>query len=298
MRSPAEWPWIRRARSWRWVGVAEAVQRRSSLDQTRFLAATLTFYSFVSLFPLILLVLSVIGVFVGDDARRAELVSQVAEEIPGLGPLVDRNLRALVNGRAVSGIVGAIGLVYTGVDVIQAAQHALGRIFRTGEGGGPLWRRARSYLLLGALAPFVMASVAVTVLVGGVRAEGVGGETLQVLGGGLVVAFDVVLFLAVYRVVTPAPGPSVRRHLPGALLTTVGWTLLKLTGSWYGTRIAAKGTAIYGTFAIVVGVLAVLHLASRFFLQGAELTAVLTEERSGEGGPGASSMNPRPPRPS
>jgi membrane protein len=289
MRPPSDWAWVRGARDWtlvqwarrrRWVRIAISLLRRSSLDQTRFLAGTLTFYAFVSLFPLILLVLSVAGFFVSDDARRAEIVSDIADEIPGLGPLIDRNLRALVDGRAITGLVGVLGLIYAGVDVIQAAQHALGRIFRTGEGGGTFVRRLRSYALLAALAPFALGSLVLTILVGGVRAEGIGGVTLQVLGHLAVVAADAVLILVVYRLVTPGTGPSTRDHLPGALLATAGWTLLKLLGSWYGTRVAAKATAIYGTFAVVVGVLAVLHLSSRFFLQGAELTAVLLEERS------------------
>jgi hypothetical protein len=55
--------------------------------------------------------------------------------------------------------------------------------------------------------------------------------------------------------------------------------VLKLAGTWYVTRVVSGATAVYGTFGTVVGVLAIIALASKVFLYGAELNAVLIEER-------------------
>jgi hypothetical protein len=63
------------------------------------------------------------------------------------------------------------------------------------------------------------------------------------------------------------------------VVAAVGWTVLKLLGTWYVTRVVGNATAVYGTFGTVVGVLALLYLASRVFLYGAELNAVLLEQR-------------------
>ncbi|HEX2024891.1 MAG TPA: YhjD/YihY/BrkB family envelope integrity protein, partial [Actinomycetota bacterium] len=107
----------------------------------------------------------------------------------------------------------------------------------------------------------------------------------------------VVVFLAAYR------GLLRRRHpwsdlLPGAMFGALGWSLLKVVGTWYATSTVERSETVYGAFAATVGVLVLLYLAGRVFVYGAELNAVLIEERGGgpmvTGRNGASRTNDDP----
>jgi hypothetical protein len=98
----------------------------------------------------------------------------------------------------------------------------------------------------------------------------------------ILVAFglDVVLFLVTYRVLRGgrAAWPDL---VPGAVFVALGWTGLKLLGAWYAGRTAEGSAPVYGAFATAVGVLVIMYLAARLYVYGAELNAVLLEERGG-----------------
>jgi uncharacterized BrkB/YihY/UPF0761 family membrane protein len=112
--------------------------------------------------------------------------------------------------------------------------------------------------------------------------------------GGALVAFalDLGLFLLTYRVLA-GRGTSLRDLLPGALFAAIGWTALKLLGTWYATLTVERSGSVYGPFAATIGVLVILYLAARMFVYGAELNAVLIEEKGGGpmGGPNGGAGN-------
>lgn len=269
-------------RAW---SIARDTFHRGRRDSARFMAAQLTFFAFISLIPLLLLTLSTIGFFLaGNTAREAEWVNRLSETIPGIADLIDRNLRATIETRATTGIIGLAGLVYVGVDVIQGAQHVLGQVFRTGEGGGPWVRRFRSYVLLAALGPVAIATAVGSALASQIGGSGVAGVLLATAGLLLGLVIDFAVFAVFYDAITPKPGPRFRDHLPGAAFGAVGWSVLKLVGALYTTRVVERATAIYGTFAAVIGIMVILHFAARLFVYGAELSAVLIERRRGTAG--------------
>lgn len=259
--------------------LAVSVHRRASEDSVGTLAAALTYAAFLSLFPLILLGLSVVGFLLsGDRATQREWVERLTGTIPGLGPLVGRNIGAVVDGRAGTGILGLLGVVWTATGLGRAAQDALGRVFRT-QSRGAVRRRLRSFATTVGLGVLALASVVLTGLAAGWRGGGAVAVVLRALGIAAGVVIDLGFFLVAYRSLTPGRGPRLLDHLPGAALTAVGWTVLKLAGSLYTLRVVARATALYGTVGAVFGLLAVLHLATRLFLYGAELSAVLMERR-------------------
>ncbi|MBI2237542.1 MAG: YihY/virulence factor BrkB family protein [Actinobacteria bacterium] len=259
--------------------LALSVHRRASEDSVGTLAAALTYSAFLSLFPLVLLGLSAVGfLLAGDRAAQREWVDRLSGAIPGLGPLVGRNIEAVVDGRAGTGVVGLLGAVWTATGLGQAAQEALGRIFRTASRGA-VRRRFRSFATTGGLGVLALASVALTGLAAGWRGGGAVAVVLRALGIAAGVVIDLGFFLVAYRSLTPGRRPGLLEHLPGAALTAAGWTTLKLAGSLYTLRVVGRATALYGTVGAVFGLLAVLHLATRLFLYGAELSAVLMERR-------------------
>lgn len=262
-----------------------AVHRRGGADGAGTLGAALTYQTFLSLFPLVLLGLSAVGfLLAGNTAQQADWTRRFTGAIPGLASLVGRNLKAAVDGRFGTGALGLIGVAWTGGALSSAAAGALGRIFRTPPASGTadaVRRRARALATMAGLGLLGLASTVLTGLATGWS----GNPALRLLGIALGVAVDLGFFLVAYRSLTPPGGPAFRDHLPGAVAMTAGWTGLKVAGSWYAVRVVARARALYGTVGAVFGLLAVLSLAVRLFLYGAELSAVLLERRRAANAP-------------
>jgi inner membrane protein YhjD len=272
---------IARIRRNRLVARVLEINGRFGADGGGYLAAALAYYAFFSLFPLLLLGASVAGfVLAGDPAGQARLAGKLAGSIPGLGSLLGDNVRAVVDARGATGIVGLVGALWSGTGLARAASYALATVNRTKEPGNYLKTQAwalSSTVGLGLLA------VATTLLGAGIRAVPVHGAAhLGLMISAIVVSLvlDLTLFVTAYKVLHRGPSTPMKRIWRGALLPAAGWTALKFAGSWYAARTVKGSTAVFGAFASVVGILVILYLISRLFVFGAEINAVFDEDRT------------------
>jgi membrane protein len=270
---------------------AKAVTDRYGADSGGYLAAGIAYYAFLSLFPLMLLGLSVMGfVLAGRPELQAEVAEEITQAVPGLEGLIGDNLDALIATRAGAGLIGLVALLWTGTGVVGAARNALRRIFRQPLPAGIWEDKARLVMKTVGLGVLALCATALTAATGVLDADGPVGVVLIVLVSLLGFALDLSLFLISYRTLMRGRTPW-SRLLPGSLFGAIGWTLLKLLGTWYVTRVVGNASAVYGTFASTVGVLVLLYLAARLFLYGAELNAVLWEQSKEGGGLGMESRN-------
>jgi len=266
--------------------MARAVGRRAGEDAGGELADSLTYHAFLSLFPLLLLAASVIGFLLSrNPSAEGDWVGRLSGSVPGLGPLIARNLRAGVDGRAGAGIVGLVGFLWTGLGLVESGRNTLSRILRRARGSNVVSKKLRSVAALGGLGIVALASTTATGLLAGLGGGSGLGMAVRAFGILAAAGVDAGFFLVLYRVLAPGRGPAFRELVPGAVVMTVGWTGLKLGGTWYGIRVVAKATAVYGTFVAVIGVLALLSIACRMFVYGAELDMVLAEERHARAAP-------------
>lgn len=257
------------------------LNERYGEDAGGYLAAAITYYAFLSFFPLLLLALSVAGFLLASRPElQAEVRTAVAEAVPGLQAIVGKNLDAIESTRAGAGVVGLIGLLWTGSGVVGAGRNAIREVHREGPRKGGLGQRVWLLGVTVGLGAIALTATALAGLAVGLDADGPLGIVLRV--GGALVAFglDLGLFLLAYRMLGRGKR-SWRRLLPGAAFAAVGWTLLKLLGTWYATTTVERSGSVYGPFAATIGVLLILYLAARVFVYGAELNAVLIEEKGG-----------------
>jgi membrane protein len=269
---------LERAKSNRIVRVAQGVSDRYAKDSGGYMSAALAYYGFLSLFPLMLLGLSVAGfVLAGRADLQAEVAAGIARAVPGLESLIGGRIDELIAVRAGTGIVGLAGLLWTGTGVAGAARNALRRIFRQPLPEGIIEDKVRLVLKTIGLGLLALLATGLASVIGGVEARGPLGVALLILVPVGTFVLDLALFLVSYRTLMKGRTPW-RDLLPGAVFAAIGWTVLKLVGAWYATRVVA-GSAVYGTFATTVGVLVLLYLAARLFVYGAELNAVLMDER-------------------
>lgn len=259
--------------------LALAIHRRYGEDSAGYLASAVAYHAFLSLFPLMLLGLAAVGFLLANDARaQTEWVDRLSQSVPGLQDLIGDSLRVVVKQRTGAGLIALIGLAWTGIGLVEAAGHALGRVFRVPEYGSFLRKKLWSIGSLLALGLLALVATGLTGLAASFNLEGAVGVGLAVVAMALGFVLDFGVFLLGYRILVQRRGPPLRRLWKGGLLAAAGWTVLKLVGAWLVGRVVANAAAVYGSFAAVIGVLFLLHLGSRLFLYGAELNAVLIEE--------------------
>lgn len=256
------------------VGTALLVQERYKADAANQLAAAIAFFGFLSLFPLLLVGLSLAGfVLAGDPAAQLEVVDAITGAIPGfsgalgesqIGDAVD----SLIENRSGVGLVGLVSLLFSGLRVVDAASVATGRVFRVEAEESAVRTRARELGVLGLLGTLVVVGAGLASL------TGAAGFLAPLLGLVAALAIDTTLFLVAYRYVNAGP-PRSARLWPGALMGAVGWVVLKTFGATFVSDKVAEANALYGTLGGVFALLFLLFLGARLYLYGAELNAVI-----------------------
>jgi len=256
------------------------VQKRFGKDGGGNLAASLTYFAFLSLFPLLLLAASILGfVLVDDPAGQARVASKLAGSIPGLGALLADNVKAVVDARGAAGIIGALGALYSGTRLAHASSFALSRVSRKPETGNILQKQVWAVGATIGLGALALLATGVGAALPALAFTSAAGAALGILGVVAGFGLDLALFTVSYRVLDRSLSPPLSDSWRGALIPAFGWTALKYLGSWYAARTVSGSTAVFGAFASVVGVLVILYLVARLFMYGAELNAVLNERR-------------------
>lgn len=264
--------WLDRLqRRHRGLGFVIAVVYKYVDDQGGYLAALITYYAFVSLFPLLLLLTTALGVLL---AGHSELQQQVVQSALSQLPVIGGQLQSPeeLSGGVVAVVVGIAGALYGGLGVGQAVQNAMDSVWAVPRNNrpDPIRSRLRSLLLL-----FVLGTAAVTAT--GLSAAG---RATQAFGGfgkaGLIVAaiaINAMICLVAFRVTT-ARHVTYRDVLPGALAAAVLWQLLQSFGAGYVAQVVARSSATNSVFALVLGLLAFLYLTSVSLVLCAEVNVV------------------------
>lgn len=247
-----------------------AVVKKFGDDGANREAALIAWWGFFSLFPLMLLLTSVLGfVLAGDpDAQRAVRDSAL-QNFPVLGPTAGQGR---LGGSLTGVVVGGVGALLSGVAVTIAAQDAFNRVYAVPkrERPNPLRARLRGLGLLAVLGTLQLLAAGVTSVL-----ASLGGVGANVLGLGVGLLLNLVLFAAVFRLLTDRSVPS--RHLrPGIVTAAVLWTVVLRLGGAYTEYVVKDAGQTYGTFAAVLGLLTWLYVGARVVVYSAEVNSVLT----------------------
>jgi membrane protein len=257
---------------------------RYQRSQGDLMAAGVTYFAFLALFPVLLLVASVIGLVLSSDALlQAELYDAVREAFPGrLGEQVVDHLQGLIGSAEIAGLIGLAGVLYAGLRTIDKLRLGMERIWK-GHVDEPEFLRdnVQDLLALVVLGGVGLASLLLTGLVTqgtskvlaflGITGAGAGVLT-WVVALALALVGDVVVFLWLLRVV-PSISHPVRLLLPGAVFGAAGVEVLKLIGGFYLSLISQSVTA--SVFGGAVGILVWINLVARFAFFTAAWTRTL-----------------------
>ena len=254
-----------------WSAFLVGVVKKYGDDRGGSLAALLTYYGFLSLFPMLLVLVTVVGfVLDGHPGFQHDLLDSALADFPVIGAQLRHNIHGF-RGSGVAFALGMAALVWGSLGVAQAAQHTMADVWYVPmhERPGFAGRLARSGLFLGALAVGVIATTVASGVVTGVAP----GAAAEIGGVVAVLIVNLGLFVATFRILTP-PQIDTRALLPGAALGAILWTALQLVGSYLVTRQLRHASELYGFFAIVLGLLAWIYLGAQITVYAAEVNVV------------------------
>ncbi|MFI5783096.1 YihY/virulence factor BrkB family protein [Nocardia sp. NPDC051570] len=247
--------WQQRHRS---VGFPLAVIYKFVDDQGGYLAALLTYYAFVSLFPLLLILSTVLSVVLKTHPHlQQRILDSAVSQFPVIGDQLGHPER--LSGGTVGLIIGIAGAVYGGLAVSVAVQNAMNIAWSVprNQRPDPFAARARGLMGLITLGPTMLALTVLSRFAAALHI-GFGFAWLLIL---VSVVLNAGLFAIAFKMATVRP-LSLRQVAPGAITAAIVWQLLQRFGSLYVIRVVRHASNTNGVFAVVLGLLGFLYLAA------------------------------------
>ena len=251
-----------------------AVWRKFSDDEAGSLAALIAYYAFLSTFPLLLVLVTVLGLVLADNpGLQQDVLNSALTEFPVIGT----QLRANVHSLSGNGFGLAVGLVLTFLGargVAGAMQNAMNKVWAVP-------RRERPGFPSSALRSIAMIAVIGLGVIVTTGLSGVGswsGTTfLGAWGRFLVIALSLVLNIGLFwlglRLAT-APQITWRELRVGAILSAIVWQILQYVGGYVVAHELRHASTLYGTFGVVLGLLAWFYLQAQLTLYVVEADVV------------------------
>jgi membrane protein len=259
----------RRQQHTRGLRFLAAVIKKFQDDQAGQLAALISYYAFVSLFPLLLVFVTILGFILQGDPDEQK---KILDGTLGQFPIISEQLKLQpLTGSTAALVFGIVLSLLAGIGITNAAQHAFNRIWNVPFKHRPdfVHSRLRGLVILAIFGTLMIIS---TTAAGFVGAASHGASTVV---AGILVAFvvNLVLFMAAFKLLTAAE-LSWRDLLPGVIVAAFSWQLLQHLGGYYIDHTLKRTGPLYGVFALVLGLLAWLYLGAQLTIFAAEVNVV------------------------
>lgn len=255
------------------LGFPLAVAYKFFDDFGGYLAALITYYGFLSLFPLLLLFSSILGWVLQD---HPEWQQRILDSAISEFPIVGEELRqtGTLSGTPFGVAVSVIAAVYGGLGVGQALQYAMNTAWMVPRNSrpNPFASRGRGLMIILTAGVAVVGATALTQVASYV-AKGVW-QSLAVDLGSVVLntgIFMLLFLIATTRSLTP------RQVLPGSVIASVLFVLLQNVGAGYVGTVVARASNLNSVFAIVFGLLIFIYSNAVVLLLALEINVVLLE---------------------
>lgn len=228
-------------------------------DSGGYLAALITYYGFLSLFPLLLLASTILGfVLSGDPSAQQAVLHSALRQFPVIGSQLKEPGR--IGGGLTGVLVGGLGALYGGLGVAMAAQNAMNIAWTVPKNNrpNPIKGRGRALLLLGTVGLAVLGTTVLSALGGGAGPFGAGLRVVALVAS---VLLNTVVFILAFRIATTRV-LTARQVAPGAVTAAIIWQLLQSFGATYVNHVVKSASATNSIFALVLGLISFIYLAS------------------------------------
>ena len=255
-----------------WLAVPVAVWKKFGDDQAGNLAALIAYSALVAIFPLLLLLVTVLDiVFKNDPARQQKVVDYALKNYPVIGTDLEKSIGHL-NQTGIALAVAVVGIFIGALGVANSLQNALNSVWEIPFARRPgfPWSWLRSAALIVVVGTGIIVTTALSVLAAGVH---VLHHDLSVLAIVVSLVLNFGLFWLAFRLGT-AKEITWRQLWLGAAIGAVIWQVLQSVGTNFISHQLAHATPLYGTFAVVLGLIAWLYLQAQLTLYAIEINVV------------------------
>ena len=242
-------------------------------DNGGVLAANLAYSAFISLFPLLLVLVTLLGLIAAiDPSFKADVLNAVAGQVPLIGHQLTGNVHQLKRASVIGLVVGFCGLIWGATGLAQAGLFTMEQVWNLPGPARPGYvpRLGRAALFLCLLGGGVIVTTGLASLTTYLHT----GLPFKVLVVVVTAAFNVGMYLGAFRVLTPKGVPT-GKLLPGAITGGILYTVLQSLGTWL-VHHYLHSNSVYGVFATVLGLIAWIYLAVEITVYSAEVNVVLT----------------------
>lgn len=245
------------------------MQKKYGDDRGGYLAALVTYYGFLSIFPLLLAAFTVIAYVLSGDRSAAHSLQSHIQNYPIIDKIAPGLSKGTLHGSPVALIVGLLGLIWGSQGLAQAAQFTMDEAWNIPNRTRPgfLSRTLRSFGWYGVFGIGVLVSTSVSSL--GQALHWAGGDVLSTVASFVV---DAGLFLLSFWILSPS-GIAVRDLVPGAVAAGAAWAILTGVGVSLAQHLS-HSNPMYGSFATVLGLLALIYLNARITIYCVEANVV------------------------
>jgi YihY family inner membrane protein len=256
------------------TAVPSAVVRKYSDDRAGQLAAQISHAAFLAVFPMLLVLLTLVGVVLhGHPGLQDDIINSALRQFPVLGSDLKKNVHQLSTSNLVALVVGTVWLLYGCMRLSRASQVMMAKVWDVHRDDLPdFWHwvpRAVGFLVvlgLGFLAGGALA---------GLGAFGRLGSFSTWIGLVLSLVVNILMYWGAFAIIVHLPVQD-RAVWPGAIIGGVGWTLLQFAGAQLVSHQLRHLSNLYGTFATVLGLIWWIALGAMITVYAAEANAVLT----------------------
>jgi YihY family inner membrane protein len=239
------------------------------------LVSNLAYTGFVTVFPLLLILVTVlVNVAAGDPSLRNQVIRGATMQFPMIGKQLASNIHGLRRATAASLTVGLLLLVWGVTKLAQAGLFTMEQVWNVPGPDRPGYfpRLGRSVVFLAILA----LGVIISTLLAGLVTYGHHAVVVRVLAQCLAAFANIGLYYAGFRVLTPkAVRP--RQLVPGAVVGGLFWTVLQAFGA-YLVHHDLRSDSVYGIFATVLGLVAWIYFGTQAAIYAAEINVVLARK--------------------
>lgn len=260
------------AARWAWLATALRVQSRFGELNGNYLASAVTLNLFTSMFPALLVGVAIVGFFTNRDAAfSASVLDSLGLSGEGRAMVEDALTKAAESRKAAS-LIGFLGLLWAGLGVAAAIEHAFDRTWQ--HTGGGIKDKGRAVVWGTGALLILGGSIAVTAVVDYFLPP-----VFNVLVLIVAVALNAAFALWTFKVLSHQK-LSWRAYLPGAVLAGIGLEIIKQASSLLG-QLLGGSSALYGSIGVVFGILAVMLIFGRLLVYSSVLNVIRWEEDNG-----------------
>ena len=247
-------------------------------DQGNYLAAVVTYYAFIAIFPLMLLGTSILGfVLQGNPHLQQQLLDSALSQFPIIG---DQLGREGIHGSTPGVVLGTLTALYGAMGLGQAIQNTVNTAWSVPRNSrpNPFLLRLRS---LGLLATAGFAVLGLSVLSAVVsNTEALGGRPsafVRVVLPFATIAIVGAMLTVLFRFATTREHP-LRNAAPGAFVLAIMWQVLQIIGAWYVNNVINHASSANKTFALVLGMIGFIYIAAVAGVIGIEVNVVIARK--------------------